>query len=134
MVDLFFTSRAEEEHEKGNDQNSARKKFSQDEEEEEIEKASPNKHNNNDDDDELEREDQEERVELGDDDNFDLAFGDNNAATRDTIISKAEPQKNRSHRYEVMEDEDATELQDIQFEQDQPEIKEEVKKEEPSES
>ena len=57
MVDLFFSSKVEEDADKGNDQNSARKKFSVDEDDEEIEKASPNKNTNNDDDDELERED-----------------------------------------------------------------------------
>ena len=106
MVDLFFTSKAEEEGEKGNDQNSARNKFSGDDEDEEIEKASPNKQHNNDDDDELEREDNEDAVELGDDNNFDLAFGEKTSGTRDTIISKTDPTKNRSHRYEVEEDDE----------------------------
>lgn len=132
MIDLFFTSRAEEEGENHNDKNPIRKQYSNYDEDEEIEKASPNK--NTDEDDELDREDQmEDGIDLDSDNHFDLAFGDNNNGTRETIIHKESGRASRSNRYEIKEDDETAELNDILVESEEPEVfkvEEEVKEEE----
>lgn len=130
MVDLFFISRAEEEGDKDQDSNSAQKKLSNYDEEEEIEKASPNK--NADDDDELEREDHEEGLEMDQDNNFDLDFRDKNEGTRETIIHKESNRTSRSNRYEVKDDDESAEVDDIFMEAEpQPEEKK-VEEEKPA--
>jgi len=53
----------------------------------------------------------EDAVDLGDADQFEVAFTNDNVA-KDAIIIKTEPSRNRSKRYEVSEDEE-TDLNDI---------------------
>lgn len=117
MVDLFFISRAEEEGGKDQDQNPIRKQLSNYDEDEEIEKASPNK--NTDEDDELDRDYQEEGLDLDQDNHFELAFGDKEAGTRETIIHKESNRASRSNRYEIKDDDETADLDDVLVESEQ---------------
>jgi hypothetical protein len=100
--DMFFSSKAEEEAEsskessarKGNENNDKKNKASVeiDEEEDIIEKASPKKpkESEEEDDDELERinpgDEAEIELSLEDDDNFEVAFGEDNPLRGEAIL------------------------------------------------